>query len=96
VEFLWGRKKSDAELWPFSRIDMFSFTVNALTMYAEWIAAEHYRLHVIEEWPEGPRKAVALSAIQIFIAEPLAEPPTPRFVGGVRNLFEPGKHVRWN
>jgi hypothetical protein len=33
-------------------------------MYAEWVAAEHYRLHVIEEWPEGPRKAVALSAIQ--------------------------------
>jgi len=31
-------------------------------MYAEWVAAEHYRLHVIEEWPEGPRKAVALSA----------------------------------
>jgi len=33
-------------------------------MYAEWIATEHHRLHVIEEWPEGPRKAVALSAIQ--------------------------------
>ena len=33
-------------------------------MHAEWVAAEHYRLHVIEEWPESPRKAVALSAIQ--------------------------------
>jgi hypothetical protein len=43
---------------------MFSFTVNALTMYAEWIAAEHHRLHLIEEWPDGPRKEVALSAIQ--------------------------------
>jgi hypothetical protein len=33
-------------------------------MYAEWIATEHHRLHLIEEWPDGPRKEVALSAIQ--------------------------------
>jgi hypothetical protein len=33
-------------------------------MYAEWIATEHHRLHLIEEWPEGRRKEVALSAIQ--------------------------------
>ena len=33
-------------------------------MYAEWVAAEHHRLHVVEEWPEGPHKEVALSAIQ--------------------------------
>ena len=33
-------------------------------MYAEWIATEHHRLHVIEEWPEGPHKEVALAAIQ--------------------------------
>jgi hypothetical protein len=32
-------------------------------MYAEWVAAEHYRVHVIDEWRDGPRKAVALSAI---------------------------------
>jgi len=33
-------------------------------MYAEWVAAEHHRLHIIEEWPEGSHKEVALAAIQ--------------------------------
>jgi len=33
-------------------------------MYAEWIATEHHRLHIVEEWPEGPHKEVALAAIQ--------------------------------
>jgi hypothetical protein len=56
-------RRTDTELLPFSRIDRSApFTLNAYTMYAEWVAAEHYRLHVIEQWPEGPRKAVALSA----------------------------------
>jgi len=32
-------------------------------MHAEWIAAEHHRLHLIEEWPEGRHKEVALAAI---------------------------------
>jgi hypothetical protein len=33
-------------------------------MYAEWFATEHHRLHVVEDWPEGPHKEVALAAIQ--------------------------------
>jgi hypothetical protein len=33
-------------------------------MHSEWIAAEHHRLHIIEEWPESPHKKVALAAIQ--------------------------------
>jgi hypothetical protein len=33
-------------------------------MHAEWIATEHHRLHIIEEWPEGAQKEVALAAIQ--------------------------------
>jgi hypothetical protein len=49
---------------PLVALTLLSFTVNALTMHAEWIATEHHRLHLIEEWPESPRKAVALSAIQ--------------------------------
>jgi hypothetical protein len=35
-----------------------------MDMHAEWIAAEHHRLHIVEEWPEGPHKEVALAAIQ--------------------------------
>ncbi len=31
-------------------------------MYAAWLASEHFRIHVIEEWPDGPRKEAALSA----------------------------------
>jgi len=29
-----------------------------------WLAAEHNRLHNIELWAEGPRKRIALSAVQ--------------------------------
>jgi len=33
-------------------------------MHGEWIVSEHHRLHIIEEWPEGPGKAAALAAIR--------------------------------
>jgi len=32
-------------------------------MHPEWLAMEHYRLHVVEEWPDGPYKHAALAAI---------------------------------
>jgi hypothetical protein len=35
-----------------------------MDIHAEWIATEHHRLHIVEEWPEGPHKEVALAAIQ--------------------------------
>ena len=31
-------------------------------MHAEWLATEHYRLHVIERWPNGPSKNAGLAA----------------------------------
>jgi len=33
-------------------------------MRDQWLAMEHYRLHTVEEWPEGPRKTAVLSAIR--------------------------------
>jgi hypothetical protein len=32
-------------------------------MREQWLAVEHDRLHVVEEWPDGPRKQAALAAI---------------------------------
>jgi len=32
-------------------------------MHLEWLAMEHYRLHVVEEWPDGPHKHAAMAAI---------------------------------
>ena len=32
-------------------------------MTFEWIAMEHQRLHLVEEWPDGPYKQAALAAI---------------------------------
>jgi len=29
----------------------------------DWLAMEKYRLEVIQEWPDGPRKAAARKAI---------------------------------
>jgi hypothetical protein len=31
-------------------------------MDSEWLAVEHYRIHVMELWPEGPRKEAGLAA----------------------------------
>src|ERR1700685_2064795 len=37
--------------------------IRRFAMNFEWIAMEHSRLHMIEEWPEGPRKEASLAAI---------------------------------
>lgn len=31
-------------------------------MHTEWLAQEHYRIHRIEEWPDGARKEASLLA----------------------------------
>lgn len=31
-------------------------------MYTEWLAMEHYRIHLMEEWPESARKDAGLVA----------------------------------
>jgi hypothetical protein len=33
-------------------------------MYEAWLAAEHSRLHLIEQWPDGLRKEAALAAVR--------------------------------
>ena len=33
-------------------------------MFFEWIGQEHHRLHVVEEWPEGPQKQAVLASIR--------------------------------
>jgi hypothetical protein len=35
-----------------------------MDMKNQWLAMEHYRMHTIEEWPEGPHKEAALAAIR--------------------------------
>ena len=37
-------------------------------MQVQWLAAEHHRLHLVEEWPEGPRKYATLAAIRSTLA----------------------------
>jgi hypothetical protein len=32
-------------------------------MSFEWFATEHHRLHIVEEWADGPHKEAALAAI---------------------------------
>ena len=32
-------------------------------MISEWMAHEHYRLHLVEKWPQSPRKEATLAAI---------------------------------
>jgi hypothetical protein len=36
-------------------------------MYEAWLAAEHTRIHLMEQWPDGPRKETALAAARSAI-----------------------------
>ena len=31
-------------------------------MQSEWLAVEHHRIHVMEQWPHGPRKEAGLNS----------------------------------
>jgi hypothetical protein len=33
-------------------------------MGKQWLAVEHYRLHDVEQWPEGRKKCATLAAIR--------------------------------
>jgi hypothetical protein len=37
-------------------------------MYPQWFKTEHDRLHIVEQWPDGPGKQVALAAVRSAIA----------------------------
>lgn len=37
-------------------------------MNSQWLKTEHHRLHVVEEWPDGPHKEAALNAIRSKLA----------------------------
>jgi hypothetical protein len=37
-------------------------------MNSDWLATEHHRLHIVENWPDGPRKDAALKAIRSALA----------------------------
>jgi len=37
-------------------------------MISDWIAMEHHRLHLIEKWPDSPRKEANLAAIRSTLA----------------------------
>jgi len=44
-------------------------------MQREWLATEHYRLHVIEQWPNGPRKEAVLTAARSALESLLRTTP---------------------
>ena len=48
-------------------------------MYSQWISMEHYRMHLFETWPDGPRKDAHLAAARSALkalesAAPVAAP----------------------
>lgn len=45
-------------------------------MNKQWLAMEHYRMHVIEQWPDSPRKHAALAAARSAIASLQDADPT--------------------
>jgi hypothetical protein len=47
------------------------------TMHTQWLAQEHYRIHLIEEWPEGPRKEAGLAAAKAALLSLEQTAPKP-------------------
>ncbi len=37
-------------------------------MHREWLSMEHYRMHLMELWPDGPRKEAGLAAARSALA----------------------------
>jgi hypothetical protein len=37
-------------------------------MLSNWIAVEHYRLHLVERWPNSPHKEATLAAVYSALA----------------------------
>ena len=46
-------------------------------MYSQWLKTEHDRLHIVEEWPDGPNKTAALKAIRSAICSLTRIAPIP-------------------
>ncbi len=44
-------------------------------MHFQWLTTEHNRLHVVEEWADGPAKDAALAAIRSTLASLLRNAP---------------------
>ena len=44
-------------------------------MYRDFLAMEHYRLHVMEQWPDSPVKRAGLAAVRAALASLAATPP---------------------
>ncbi len=45
-------------------------------MHTEWLAAEHYRLHLMEQWPEGSMKEAGLNAARSALGSLARSLPT--------------------
>jgi len=43
----------------------------------QWIKVEHYRLHCVEMWADGPRKQVVLAGIRSVLERLQAVSPSP-------------------
>ena len=44
-------------------------------MRSEWLAMEHYRIHLMETWPDGPVKEAGLAAAWSAFERQVAEMP---------------------
>jgi len=45
---------------------------------AAWLAAEHHRLHHVEQWPDSPRKQAVIGAIRSKLDSLARYPRTPQ------------------
>jgi hypothetical protein len=45
-------------------------------MYSQWLKTEHDRLHIVEQWPDGPHKLAVLTAIRSSLASLIRKAPS--------------------
>ena len=45
-------------------------------MQSEWLAVEHHRIHLMEQWPDGPRKEAGLNSARSALKSLLVSAPS--------------------
>ncbi len=46
-----------------------------LVMHGDWLSVAHHRIHVMELWPDGPRKENGLAVARLSLATLLKSMP---------------------
>jgi hypothetical protein len=72
-----GRSTSGGGSFPMNKIEARERESSEFHLiFNEWLGVEHYRIHVMELWPDGPRKEAGLAAARSALGSLVRAMPT--------------------